>query len=211
VREGSATEGGLDPDGSGLCRESQANPTQQLQHRIGSDGEDILSIRMNESDKESTLLEIYKLHADLAEQAAASREGLNKLYTGMVSSIIAASVLIQRVAPEAEAMWMLPVLGMVVSICWLMSIHSMTGRLSAKQAVLVELEAKLPFEFLRRENEEFEKRAFVRRKWTGAAMPGLFLAICVAWLLVLTEKEAPSGPNESSTENATQDLHQPSP
>ena len=49
---------------------------------------------------------------------------------------------------------MLPVLGMVVSICWLASLHSMTGRLSAKQTVLLELEAKLPFAFLRRENEE---------------------------------------------------------
>ena len=37
-----------------------------------------------EEDEESrgTLLEVYKLHASLAEQAAASREGLNKLYTG---------------------------------------------------------------------------------------------------------------------------------
>ena len=166
---------------------------------------------MNEADRESTLLEMYKLHADLAEQAAAAREGLNKLYTGVVSSIIAASVLIQRMAPEAEAMWVLPVLGSVVSICWLMSMYSMTGRLSAKRAVLVELEASLPFEFLRRENEEFEKRGFVRRKWTGAAMPGLFLVICVAWLVALTGIEAASGQNESGTENATQGLHQPSP
>ena len=59
---------------------------------------------MNETENEATLLEIYKLHADLAEQAASSREGLNKLYTGMVSPMIAASVLIQRVVPDAEAM-----------------------------------------------------------------------------------------------------------
>ena len=165
---------------------------------------------MSKTDKESTLLEIYKLHADLAEQAAASREGLNKLYTGMVLSIITASVLIQRVAPSAEAMWVLPVLGIVVSICWLMSMHSMTGRLLAKQAVLVELEAKLPFEFLRRENEEFEEGGFFRRRWTGAAMPSLFLVICVAWLLALAGVEAANGQNKSGTGNATQGLHQPS-
>ena len=166
---------------------------------------------MNTADNEPTLMEIYKLHADLAERAAASREGLNKLYTGIVSSIIAASVLIQRVAPTAEAMWLLPTLGIAVSSCWLMSMHSMTGRLSAKQAVLVELEAKLPFEFLRRENEEFEKRGGVRRKWTGAFMPALFLLICVAWLVVLTGMGPANGNKESGTENATQGLHQLSP
>lgn len=166
---------------------------------------------MNAADNEPTLMEIYKLHADLAERAAASREGLNKLYTGIVSSIIAASVLIQRVAPAAEAMWLLPVLGAIVSSCWLMSMHSMTGRLSAKQAVLVELEARLPFEFLRRENEEFERRGGVRRKWTGAFMPVLFLLICLVWLVALTGIGSASGQKESGTENATQSLRQPPP
>ena len=166
---------------------------------------------MNETGDGSTLLEIYKLHADLAEQAAASREGLNKLYTGMVSSIIAASVLIHRTAPNTEVIWVLPTLGVAVSICWLMSMHSMNGRLAAKQAVLVQLEAKLPFEFLRRENEEFEKRGFVRRKCTGAAMPIIFLLICVAWLLALTGIGAASRQNGLGTENATQGLHQLSP
>ena len=167
---------------------------------------------MNEANKANERLEIYKLHAELAEQAAASREGLSKLYTGMVSSIIAASVVIQRVAPEAEAIWVLPVLGMVVSVCWLMSLHSMTGRLSAKHAVLVELEAELPFRFFEREDQEFNKGSFVRRKWSGAAMPVLFLAMCVAWLVASTGMQArDGGENESGSENATQGVHQPSP
>ena len=164
---------------------------------------------MKESDKTTTLLEIYKVHADLAEQAAASREGLNKLYTGMVSSIIAASVLIQRVAPAAEAIWVLPVLGMVVSVCWLMSLHSMTGRLSAKHAVLVELETQLPFRFLERENKEFSSGGFVRRKWSGAAMPVLFLAMCVAWLVASTGLDKPNAQARSDTEKTVEGPRQP--
>ena len=46
------------------------------------------------------------------------------------------------------------------------------------------LEAKLPFGFLCRE-EELNKRRFVRRKWTGLAMPGVFLILCAAWLTIL--------------------------
>ena len=136
-------------------------------------------------ETQSTLVEIYKVHAELAERAASSREGLNKLYTGMVSSIIAASVLLYRIAPDADAMWVLPALGVVVSVCWLLSIQSLTGRLAAKHRVLVDLEANLPFDFLRRENEAFDSGGFVRRKWSGALMPGLFLVICTAWLATL--------------------------
>ena len=136
---------------------------------------------MNDDREEATLIEIYKLHADLAEQAATSREGLNKLYTGMVSSIIVASVLLQRFAPGTETLWILPGLGVVVSICWMMSLHSMTGRLSAKHAVLVGLETMLPFDFFTQENNEFEKGWFVRRKWSSALMPAFFLLICVVW------------------------------
>ena len=165
---------------------------------------------MKQRNNEPALLEIYKLHAELAEQAAASREGLNKLYTGMVSSIVAASVLIQRVAPEARAMWVLPALGIVVSVCWLLSLESMTGRLAAKQRILLKLEADLPFKFFARENEEFKKARFLRRKWSGAAMPVIFLAMCTVWL-VLAEMPAHEGERESESDHATQGLHQPSP
>lgn len=138
-----------------------------------------------DSDDRTTLLEIYKLQAELAEQASASREGIGKLYTGMVSSIIAASVLLQRVAPEAETNWVLPVLGMVVSICWMMSLRSATGRLAAKHAVLLELESELPFDFVRRETAQFDEMGSPRRKRTAGLMPGFFLVVCTGWLAAL--------------------------
>ena len=136
-------------------------------------------------DDSHLLFETYKLHAELAEQAASLRESLNKLYSGMVTSIVAASVIVHRLVPDAETIWVLPTLGIVVSLSWMFSLHSVTGRLSAKHTVLVALEAKLPFDFLCQENEEFNKRRFVRRKWTGMVMPGAFLILCATWLAVL--------------------------
>lgn len=62
-------------------------------------------------------VEIYKLHAELAEKAAVARENLNKLYSAMVSSIVTASVLLNRVAPDSATMWVLPVLGMIWYPC----------------------------------------------------------------------------------------------
>ena len=65
---------------------------------------------MNANDRE-LLFETYKLHAELAERVAALREGLNKLYSGMVVGIVAASVLLHRLAPNAETTWLLPIVG----------------------------------------------------------------------------------------------------
>lgn len=80
------------------------------------------------------LLETYKLHAELAERAAALREEFTKLYTGAVSAIVAAGVLLQRFASDkaTELEWVLPVLGAAVSLSWLLSFWSTTARLGAK-------------------------------------------------------------------------------
>ena len=139
---------------------------------------------MEEPDS-GTLFGIYKLHAELAEQASSLREGLNKLYSGMVTSIVAASVLLHRVAPDSGTMWVLPVLGMIASLSWMISLHSVTGRLSAKHGVLLELESRLPFDFFSRENAEFDKRRIFRRKWSGVLIPGAFLAFSGVWLATL--------------------------
>ncbi len=50
----------------------------------------------------TTLFGMYTLHAELAEQASSSRENLIKLYSGMVTFIVAASVLLHRVAAGSD-------------------------------------------------------------------------------------------------------------
>ena len=136
-------------------------------------------------DRNHILFETYKIHAELGERVASLREGVNKLYTGMVTGIVTASVLLHRLVPDSATVWVLPTLGIVVALSWMLSLYSVTGRLSAKHAVLVALEAELPFDFLVREEAEFKKSRFLRRSRTGLAMPGTFLALCVAWLAFL--------------------------
>ena len=127
--------------------------------------------------------ETYKLHAELAEQISSLRESLNKLYSGMVSGIVMASVIMQKLAPTTEMVWVLPILGTVVSVSWIFSLNSVTGRLSAKHSVLVALEEKIPFDFLRQESEEFRCSSFFRRGWTAMVMPWFFLVLCISWLM----------------------------
>ena len=131
------------------------------------------------------LFETYKLHSELAERIASIREGLNKLYSGMVTSIVVASVILYRLFPDAQTIWVLPVLGIIVSISWMLSLHSVTGRLTAKHKVLIILEEELPFKFLRKENDLFNEGGFLRRKYSEFVMPGAFLILSGAWLAVL--------------------------
>ena len=138
-----------------------------------------------EKNVNNLMFETYKLHAKLAESAASSRESLNKIYAGLVASIVAASVLLHRVVPDSGTTWVLPVLGIVVSVSWMFSLHSVTGRLSAKHDVLVILENELPFKFYELESQKFEENRFLKRKYTGLVMPCTFLALCVGWLVFL--------------------------
>lgn len=137
------------------------------------------------SDDGQVLFDTYRLHTELAERVASLREGLNKLYTSVVTSIVAASVILYRLFPDAESVWVLPVLGIVVSLSWMFSLHSVTGRLSAKHEVLLILEEELPFKFLHKENDLFNRGRFLRRKYSGLMMPGGFLILSSAWLSVV--------------------------
>ena len=149
------------------------------------------------SNGENLLFETYKLHAELAERAASLREDINKLYTGMVTAIIAATVLLQRLGANGDTQLLMPIVAILASLCWMLSLHSLTGRLTAKQKVLVTLEAELPFAFLKRENDEFNQSCYLRRKHTAWLMPAAFLGTCFIWLIVnisATDETRPAHP-----------------
>ena len=53
--------------------------------------------------------ETFKLHAELAQCVFPLRAGVNKLYSGMGSGIVAAAAVVHRIAPDAVTVWVLPV------------------------------------------------------------------------------------------------------
>lgn len=144
---------------------------------------------------------MYKLHVELAERVASSREDINKLHSGMVTGVVAASVLLHRLAPSAEMIWVLPVLGAIVSVSWIMSSLSMTAKLTAKHCVLLTLEKELPFDFLDRENREFSN-GFWRRKYMAIVMPVLFFLLCAAlFYMAITAPESTPPPTDAIIDN----------
>lgn len=144
------------------------------------------------NDKMHTeLFEMYKLHSELAVRIDEAREGLNKVYAGMVTSIVAASILLYRLFPSVDSIWLLPLLGALVSLSWIFSLHSIRGKLTAKHKVLLELENGLSFQFFNKENVQYKEQKFLRRKYTELLLPlGLFL-VSIIWLSFLCVKDHP--------------------
>ena len=137
------------------------------------------------NDNQKEIFEIYKLHSELAGRIDETREGLNKLYAGMITSIVAASILLFRFLPNADSIYLLPVLGALVSISWLFSLHSVTGKLTAKHKVLLELESKISFQFFKQEEDQYENHNFLRRKHSGLILPCGFFLVSIFWLIYL--------------------------
>lgn len=132
-----------------------------------------------------TLFDLYRLHAELAERVASLREGVNKLHSGIVASIVAASALLHRVDSDLEIELILPILAIVVCLSWIASLHSVTGRLAAKSAVLKDLEKTLNFDFLQREEKKFNEVCILSRKRSGFLIPGIFIVLCFVWIFFL--------------------------
>lgn len=145
--------------------------------------------------KEDRLFEIYKLHAELAERVASSRLNLNKIYAALVTSIVAVHILLSRLNLEelyiysTDNNWpakiALPVVGLLVSISWLMSIWNITGHLRAKNETLRELEADLPFRFLETELSKFQEKWRPKNSTSSMIMPSVFLVVCIVWIAVI--------------------------
>jgi len=140
---------------------------------------------MNDKTKNNGQLqfEIYQLHSELAEKISTAREGSNKLYAGMITTIVAISTYVNQILPGYEYNWVLPVLGLVISLSWLLTLNSATGKLYAKHYILLELEKELPFHFFEKENEVFVKGPYLRTRYTYMVLPICFIVLSIALLL----------------------------
>ena len=115
---------------------------------------------MNETPR-TELLEIYKLHAELADRVSQRREAANRLYTGLLSGLgLFAGVFADLDNAESliRGVFMaVGILGATISFSWWVVIRSYRQLNSGKFKALHELEDKIAFPFFRREWEILEK------------------------------------------------------
>ena len=126
---------------------------------------------MDENRRE--LLEIYKLHAELADRVSQRREGANRLFVSLLTGTLIFLVALLRYGaetmPVGAILTAVSIFGIFLSAAWYIIIRSYRQLNSGKFAALHELEEKLAYPFFKREWEllgmEEKERPKTRRYW----------------------------------------------
>ena len=97
------------------------------------------------------LLEIYKLHAELADRVSQRREGANRLYVSLLTGGLIFLAALLRYRTETIPAWGIMTaggaIGMLLSASWYVVIRSYRQLNSAKFKALHELEEQLDYPF----------------------------------------------------------------
>lgn len=138
------------------------------------------------------LLEIYKIHAELADRVSQRREGANRLYVSLLSVILALLAALLRYGTGIIPVWAVlgvaGVLGMLLAASWFVIIQSYRQLNKGKFVTLHELEEKLAFPFFKREwkllGEGKDKSLYRKLTIVESRLPiGFFLLFLFLFLI----------------------------
>ena len=142
-------------------------------------------------DKEQELLEIYKLHAELADSISKQRVAANRFYILVYSGLaVLFSAFLQRKngIPIGWLMVGFGLFGVLLASAWCIVICSFRQLNRSKFKVLHELEEKLAFPFFKREWDLLTKgtgRKNYRRLSVVETFVPIIFGSCFAALLVI--------------------------
>ncbi len=136
------------------------------------------------------LLEIYKLHATLADNVSQRREGANRLYVTLLTGVLASLVLFLKFTigsvPLGVVLVVVGIVGMMLSMSWFIVIRSYRQLNTGKFQALHELEEELSYPFFKREWELLEEGKKASRYWkltvVETFLPAAFLLLFIAFL-----------------------------
>ena len=136
-------------------------------------------------------LEIYKLHAELADRVSQRREGANRLYVSLLVGLVVFLAALLRFgmgeAPEQLVLGVLGVFGVLLSISWMIVIRSYRQLNTGKFAALQELEKELVYPFFTREWELLSEGREISRYWklteVERGLPIIFILLFCALIV----------------------------
>ena len=146
---------------------------------------------MKDETRQNEPLEIYKLHAELADRVSQRREGANRLYVSLLLGLIAllAALLRFGVGDLSPRVVLLAagIVGAVLSASWYVVIRSYRQLNTGKFLALQELEQKLAYPFFEREWDLLGKGADRKRYWrltvVETFLPAAFFVLSCVLLL----------------------------
>ena len=142
-------------------------------------------------DDKQELLEIYKLHAQLADSVSKQRATANRFYILVLSGLaVLFSTFLQRKngVPFGWVMVGFGAFGMLLASAWFVVIRSYCQLNSGKFQVLLALEEKLAYPFFKREwellGEGKDSKSYRKLTVVETYVPVIF-GICFALLLLI--------------------------
>ena len=147
---------------------------------------------MTDSSSGQRLLEIYKLHAELADRVSQRREGANRLHVSLLSAFLVFLAALLRFGsgdvPTPVLLLFSGIIGMVISASWYVVIRSYRQLNTGKFAALHELEQKLDYPFFRREWALLERGRNRNRYWkltvVETFLPSIFFLLFFSFLVI---------------------------
>lgn len=138
------------------------------------------------------LLEIYKLHTELADRVSQRREGANRLHVSLLSGfLVFLAALLRFGSGEVTTPTLLlfsGIIGMAISGSWYIVIRSYRQLNTGKFAALDELEQKLDYPFFRREWQLLERGGNRNRYWkltvVETFLPSIFFVLFFSFLVI---------------------------
>ena len=146
---------------------------------------------MTADSEQDQLLDIYKLHAELADRVSQRREGANRLYVSLHVGLVVFIAALLRFgfgdAPERLVLGTVGGVGALLSVSWFVVIRSYRQLNTEKFRVLHELEKRLPYQFFALEWDPEAKGEKSNRYWklthVEVTLPVIFFAMFLALIV----------------------------
>ena len=143
-------------------------------------------------EKRQELLEIYKLHTELADRVSQRREGANRLFVSLLTGTLIFLAAFLRYGaetiPVGAVLTAVGVFGICLSAAWYIIIRSYRQLNSGKFDALHELEEKLAYPFFKREWELLEEGKSRSRYWkltvVETFLPIIFAILYIALMII---------------------------
>ena len=142
-------------------------------------------------DEKQELLEIYKLHAGLADSVSKQRSTTNRFYLLLISGLSVLFSGILRIENGVSLFCLMigfGLLGALLAAAWYIHIRSYRQLNSGKFKQLLELEEKLAYPFFTREWELLEEGENPKKYWrltvVETFVPSIFFIIFTGLLLI---------------------------